>query len=104
MSCTRGAGGGDAPPHGKYKDQHANSVDPPSDSLFVFQQAQPPQQIRPVVFTTAYEREQLGACITNIYGDVPKILTHPPQRDRRRVPVSVSHEVHDERGWHDNLK
>jgi hypothetical protein len=48
------------------------------------------QQYRPVVLSTTYKRELLCSGIPNVYGDVPAVLTHPPERNRRTVPITCT--------------
>src|SRR4029077_8822287 len=76
--------------------------DPTDDSILV-QEAEPAEEVGPVVLAPADEGQFLSLGVLDVDGNVQEILRDPPQRDGGRVPIAASPEVRHERGGHDEL-
>jgi hypothetical protein len=62
------------------------------------------EEVRPVVLTAAYQRQQLRSSVAHVYGHIPAILRDPPHGDGRSMSVGAAPEVDDERRRYDELK
>jgi len=62
------------------------------------------QQYRPVMLSTTNQRELLCSGISNVYGNVPAVLTHPPERNRRTVPITCTPQRNHECRGHYQLE
>jgi TonB family protein len=64
--------------------------------LVILEPANAAEQVSPVVFPSANERECLRARVADVDRDVPAVLRDPPESDARRVTVGALPEVDDE--------
>jgi hypothetical protein len=62
------------------------------------------QQYRPIVLSTTNQRELLCSGISNVYGDIPAVLTHPPERNRRTVPITCTPQRNHKCRWYYQLE
>lgn len=72
--------------------------------LVMREPAEAAKQVRPVMLATTDEWQLLSARIRDIGGDVPAVLSYPPERHGRGVPISAPPEIDDERRGKHELK
>ncbi len=75
-----------------------------ADGQVAVQQVDVIQDPQPVVLPTTDERQVLRARVTDVARDVPAVLSRPPERDRRRMPVALQGEIAGECQRDDELK
>ncbi len=93
-----------ADPEGGDREHGADEPDVPGNERVAVEHTPLAQEVVPVMLTAADQRQLHGPGVGDIAGDVPAVLSRPPERDAGGVAVAAAPEVDHEGQRHEQLQ